>query len=1001
MIDKLPIRHDKRTNTYQHNHDEHIVETVVGDDKQADFHPRLKIKKWHNEVNFSIGLDHTGGKHEIDGEIIHYHAGDKHVRFYPRKPKVPQLDKKTIRYINAGSLDPTTIAAQYELDRHVEWPSQTIVNYYCDRPAMMYYGYYLAETYIDKLKIDLPEIRLSSIGMQNNPMYMDKGLPLIYIHYDRRRDDTDRIHSLMVKAVTQVLGGYGIPVEQNGLKLYFKHVGKKVKFFSTALIDNGGAGQYYFYFNLACDYNKAYDYYRSDIRKEIRDKYAYGLKAIKPDLPDSVVEEIITRYAKLYGATLKQKSYTKDEWAIINKLKPIMESRDWIDNAKRDDVYLISAADERDGFEFDVELTTKPANNIMPLTIKAKGLVFYYQPELTPEERLKSVRPPDVVGSYAVYHESKMHDHYKTGKAFHIHRPYATDAEGNQVWCELDLDLGNEKLNIIIPPEFLDQAVYPIVIDPYFGYTTLGATAADSSNAIKGIQATSLSSTSGLVYRIVVGKSSSATGQKAAIYDNSSNKVVGSKETTDTSTIKTWWQFTPVSAVSLSANTNYYLVYWTSAQAYAGIWFDTGAGVTVAQTYVAGDDGFPASLTFTTDSNRYSIYVVYDWARLDTHGFELNSVTANMEFEDVQGSPTISSTTVRSGTYAGRISSLVSLTRQGFCTQFVATAASGPYYFRAYFRYATAPSANNTILAGTVTASVSGTQAWAIKLSSTGTLTLFNAATQVGSASSALTANTWYRVEVQFDATPAAGSQILNARLNDVQFAGASNLTITNTTIMGFVVGGNLNAEAQTTGDWFFDDLAVNYGDWVGDGKVIVLRPNAAGDSTQWTLGAGTANWQAVSETPPDDITTYVYSVTANNIDHYKFGASGMGALDKVNVVDINARFSQSVADTTMTFRMELEKTASSTVGFNAPYINPNSTTWRTNATANPMLPIMTSYFDPTGSAWLQSTIDTLQAGQQLQVASGTHRIRITAVWVTVDYTPAAPRGGDFFALFD
>lgn len=133
-----------------------------------------------------------------------------------------------------------------------------------------------------------------------------------------------------------------------------------------------------------------------------------------------------------------------------------------------------------EGFEFEFELPNKPKSNIFEMTIQTKGLEFLYQPELTQDEIDRGdIRPDNVVGSYAVYHDSKTDNEYKTGKAFHIYRPEAIDKDGNKTWCELDIDVDNEILTITVPQKFLDDAVYPVIVDPTFGYTTVGATQTD------------------------------------------------------------------------------------------------------------------------------------------------------------------------------------------------------------------------------------------------------------------------------------------------------------------------------------------------------------------------------------------------------------------------------------------------------------------------------------------------------------------------------------------
>lgn len=154
------------------------------------------------------------------------------------------------------------------------------------------------------------------------------------------------------------------------------------------------------------------------------------------------------------------------------------------------------------GFEFEFELPIKPATNIFDMTIQTKELDFFYQnptdkqaqdwidrateastifPEAkiyipaSLEEAKRGICPENVVGSYAVYHKSKNNNQYKTGKAFHIYRPKATDKEGNWTWCELKVDTNTETLTVTVPQDFLDNAIYPVIVDPTLGFTTAGS----------------------------------------------------------------------------------------------------------------------------------------------------------------------------------------------------------------------------------------------------------------------------------------------------------------------------------------------------------------------------------------------------------------------------------------------------------------------------------------------------------------------------------------------
>jgi hypothetical protein len=136
---------------------------------------------------------------------------------------------------------------------------------------------------------------------------------------------------------------------------------------------------------------------------------------------------------------------------------------------------------EDGGFEFEWVLPSKPKSNVLTATIQTKELDFFYQPALTEEEiEQGSQRPDNVVGSYAVYHKSKRDNivggkEYKTGKAFHIYRPEAVDATGARTWCELNVDVDAGVLTVTVPQKFLNKAVYPVVVDPTFGYTSAGS----------------------------------------------------------------------------------------------------------------------------------------------------------------------------------------------------------------------------------------------------------------------------------------------------------------------------------------------------------------------------------------------------------------------------------------------------------------------------------------------------------------------------------------------
>jgi hypothetical protein len=116
-------------------------------------------------------------------------------------------------------------------------------------------------------------------------------------------------------------------------------------------------------------------------------------------------------------------------------------------------------------FEYDCILNREPESNVISLRMEgAENFDFFRQPNYVEEPFLK--------GSYAVYKKETLVGE-GTGKLCHIHRPEVIDARGRRCWGELSV-VGNE-LRITIPEYWLDEAKYPVVVDPTVGTTTIGS----------------------------------------------------------------------------------------------------------------------------------------------------------------------------------------------------------------------------------------------------------------------------------------------------------------------------------------------------------------------------------------------------------------------------------------------------------------------------------------------------------------------------------------------
>lgn len=188
-------------------------------------------------------------------------------------------------------------------------------------------------------------------------------------------------------------------------------------------------------------------------------------------------EATIKKWDDELAVTVKPQFQNSNE--VSNAHRPLFSKRMEFSNGK-ETAFIEPKNDDNTEFDIDFTLSEKPKSNIFTYRIEgAEELDFFYQPALTQEEiNARAQRPENVVGSYAVYHKTKANHiegqtNYQTGKAFHIYRPKATDANGAETWAVLSYESG--VLSVTVPQDFLDGAAYPVTVDPTFGYTSIGA----------------------------------------------------------------------------------------------------------------------------------------------------------------------------------------------------------------------------------------------------------------------------------------------------------------------------------------------------------------------------------------------------------------------------------------------------------------------------------------------------------------------------------------------
>ena len=295
-----------------------------------------------------------------------------------------------------------------------------------------------------------------------------------------------------------------------------------------------------------------------------------------------------------------------------------------------------------ENFKIDFLLNEKPDTNIFCQTIEgAEQYDWFYQPELTPEEIAEGAeRPENVIGSYAVYHKTLANHriggvNYETGKAWHIYRPqvWSLSSSSTKEWA--DLSFADNQLCVTVPQTFLDHAVYPVKVDPTFGYTSAGV-----SNIVSLGGSPNVSRMRGVAFSLAEdgtldkvsmylddSGSSDTCDLAVAIYredsagSGSHGKVLDIQRTNVVvSSTNAWYDFTG-SSQSLLIDT-YVLAGIANGEEIVNslrLWYDSGGtsrNKYFEQTAAAGSFATrlaedPWTEDATADTNEYSIYATY------------------------------------------------------------------------------------------------------------------------------------------------------------------------------------------------------------------------------------------------------------------------------------------------------------------------------------------------------------------------------------------------------
>jgi hypothetical protein len=146
-----------------------------------------------------------------------------------------------------------------------------------------------------------------------------------------------------------------------------------------------------------------------------------------------------------------------------------------------------------------------------------------------------------------------------------------------------------------------------------------------------------------------------------------------------------------------------------------------------------------------------------------------------------------------------------------------------------------------------------------------GTLTATGPGGLLGTTSSAISAATFYHIQVKVVVHDTTGS--VEIKFNETTVLNVTGVDTRNgaTTNVDRVALNCGNNAGQT---FRFDDFIIS-DDFPGDQHVKYLAANANGNYSQWDRLSGSNNYEMVDEASPDDDTTYVSTAVLNEIDSY------------------------------------------------------------------------------------------------------------------------------------
>lgn len=345
-------------------------------------------------------------------------------------------------------------------------------------------------------------------------------------------------------------------------------------------------------------------------------------------------------------------------------------------------------------------------------------------------------------------------------------------------------------------------------------------------------------------------------------------------------------------------------------------------------------------------------------AYLNICGFETGNLS---EVTLIGGTATMSaqSTTKRTGSYAFQFNSSAQFGAYGVqklaangTPALIGRSGASTTYYTFYVRFATLPATNVDFASVQQSGS---TQVVGLMVNSSGTFTITGGTTSATIAT--FSTGVWYRIDLRVTSN---GTSVCSVDGGTSQSCNSTNVT------QDYLYLGCWGA--SPTMNVFYDDIAISDSAQPGAGQVNILKPNATGNYTAWTDGAGTAPTN-VAEVPHTSDTGYITSSTSGQAETEAMDSAATGGVvGTIGTVKAVAIVRDEGGASSLSVRLRSNTTDSDTTA-----VDPGSS-------YTPLCKLFDT--DPaTSTAWTSSGIDGLEVGV---VNAASVAVRATAIYAMV-----------------